>query len=121
VKDDYVRNATVVRVIDGDTLEADLDLGWRHTWRSSVRLAGLNARELRDPGGPEARDHLARLLPPGTQVVLRSIELDKFGRSLATVWEGKTNINRLLLEEGWAAPYDGHGLTSAHVPVWPRP
>lgn len=122
MKDDYTRNATVVRVIDGDTVALDVDLGFYVSVRMSCRLAGLNARELRDAGGPEARDHLARLLPVGQAVVVRSVEADKYaGRFIAVIVRNGESVNGRLLAEDWAAPYDGHGLTSEHVPPWPRP
>lgn len=121
MKDDYTRSAEVVRVIDGDTCIVNLDLGWDIYTRVPVRLAGLNARELHDPGGPEARDHLAHLLPVGSAVTLRSLQRDKYGRALAVLSAAGQNVNQRLLDEGWAAPYDGHGLTSDHVPTWPRP
>lgn len=76
----YTYAATVVRVIDGDTAILDVDLGFR-TWRrgGSFRVAAINARELHAEGGPEARDHLAALLPVGTVVTLTSVRPDKYG------------------------------------------
>lgn len=119
-RDEYVRAGIVGRVIDGDTVVVDLDLGWDIYTRVPVRLAGINARELRDPGGPEARDYLSRVLPENTAITVRSLDRDKYGRALAVIYLGTRNINERLLDEGWAAPYDGTGRTSDHVPAWPR-
>lgn len=121
MKPAYVYSATVLRVIDGDTVAAAVDLGFFVTVKMSLRLAGLNARELRDEGGPEARDHLAALLPVGTEVVVQSVKPDKYaGRADAVLIVSGRNLNQRLLAEGWAAPYTGQGLTSDHVPAWPR-
>ena len=87
-----------------------------------MRFAGINARELSDPGGPEARDRLAVLLPAGHHVTIRSVQADKYsGRVIAeVVMANGTDVGRYLLANGWAAPYDGRGKTSEHVPPWPR-
>ena len=47
----FIYNATVVRVIDGDTIECDLDLGMNLTARFPVRLLGVNAPELGTEAG----------------------------------------------------------------------
>lgn len=143
---DYTYSATVVHVHDGDTLVADIrlghigrgvataldrdygfhirrDAGWL-IWRRPIRLAGLNAIELAEPGGPEARDHLAGLLPnPGTTVILRTHldQLDLYERVLAVIWRvhSPNSINEQMIEDGYAAPWTGHGPRP--VPTWPIP
>src|SRR5205814_7565302 len=70
----YDYRATVVAVHDGDTVTLDVDLGYHLHQTGPYRLAGCNARELHAPGGAEARDHLAQLLPPGTEVTIRSLK-----------------------------------------------
>jgi hypothetical protein len=71
--------AFVVKITDGDTVELDVDLGFEITRRASFRLLGLNARELHDPGGREAKMNLTLLLPMGSAVLLTSVKNDKFG------------------------------------------
>lgn len=121
MKDTYTRSATVVRVIDGDTLVVDLSLGWDIFTTVPVRLAGLNAREHNVPGGPEATDHLREVLPIGTAVVLQSLARDKYGRALSVVLGPRGEVNASLIAEDWAAPWDGTGNKADHVPPWPRP
>jgi endonuclease YncB( thermonuclease family) len=118
--DSYTRAATVARVIDGDTVVVDLDLGFYVTVRMSCRLAGINAIELHSPGGPEAADNLRVLLPVGTAVTIQSIRPDKFaGRFDGVIYLGAgMSINGTLLATGWAAAWDGTGI--APVPPWPR-
>jgi hypothetical protein len=74
----YVYFAEVLDVHDSDTISVSVDLGFR-TWHHAahLRIAGISGRELSMPGGPEARDHLAGLLPIGARVVVRSIKADR--------------------------------------------
>lgn len=117
----YTYSATVLRVIDGDTVEVELSLGFFVYSRLSCRLYGCNAIELHDDGGPEARDHLAALLPVGSEIVVRSMSADKFaGRfdGLITLPNGR-DATSAMIEDGYAAPWDGHG--DRPVPAWPIP
>jgi micrococcal nuclease len=84
------QRATVVRVVDGNTLVVDYDDGSHR-----VRLLNVDTPETVDPGepvqclGPEATSFLRERLPPGTDVVLRFDEerLDRYGRELAGVFD----------------------------------
>jgi endonuclease YncB( thermonuclease family) len=118
----YRYSAVVVRVVDGDGLVVSVDLGWS-VWLHSqrIRLAGCNARELPEPGGVEARDHLAELLPAGTAVTLATVKIDRYGGRYdahVTLPDGRDLVS-LLIAAGWAAPWDGRGPRP--VPLWPRP
>ena len=118
----YTYRATVLEVHDGDTIKADLDLGL-NVWikGAALRLLGCNARELSEPGGTEARDHLSGILPVGTVVTLHTVKPDKFGgRYDAQVELGDgTDLVALLISTGWAAAWDGTGTKP--VPPWPIP
>lgn len=122
----YQYRSIIVRVIDGDTVEADVDLGFGFWMRStpknpvSFRLAGCNLREKHEPGGRQAREYVVSLLPAGTQVVLTSIVNDKYGgRYDARVnVAGVGDLAEHLIVEGWAAPWSGKGPRP--VPPWPR-
>jgi endonuclease YncB( thermonuclease family) len=78
----YEYKATVVRVIDGDTVLLDLDLGFYMIARMSCRLAGLNSIELSQPGGSAAKTHLASLLPAGAALAVTSVKADKYAGRL---------------------------------------
>jgi micrococcal nuclease len=97
-----------VRVIDGDTIVADLDLGW-HTWRHSehVRLVGIDAPERSDQARwIQAKSYVERLLPPGTEVLLISEELEKYGRTLGRiVLQDGRDVSGELVKAGLARPY----------------
>lgn len=117
----YRYSATVLGVPhDGDTFRASVDLGFGVAVANApFRLAGLNARELSMPGGPEARDNLAAILRPGSAVTLTSVKTDKYARYDAVILLGDgTNLNEWLIANDWAAAWNGKGVSP--VPPWPR-
>lgn len=87
----WTSRATVVRVIDGDTFDAEIDLGWGIWLRKGknslgrIRIFGWDAPELGTPEGEAAKVKAEALLPVGTKVWLASHDLDHFDRCLATV------------------------------------
>lgn len=112
-------SARLVRVIDGDTVEADVHVWPGHTVRVSVRLRGIDAPELRarceaeKMAALDARDKLAGLLASGAFHV-RNIDGDKFfGRVVADIEtpEGEAVVDRLIAT-GLARPYDGKARAS---------
>lgn len=122
MRDEYVRAATVVDVIDGDTVRLDVDLGFYVRVRLSCRLAGLNAPERNEPGGPEARTALAGILGTGVLTVT-SVRADKYagrfdGQLVVMQGQGVTWVNRWLIDQGYAVAWDGVGAKPS-VP-WPR-
>jgi micrococcal nuclease len=78
----YWYRCVLKRVIDGDTVVVDVDLGFE-VWQLGrvVRLAEVYAPELRSPGGAAAKQFTERLLAGG-QLLLHSRRKDKYGRAL---------------------------------------
>ena len=107
----YTYNAKVIRVIDGDTVVLDIDLGFTIHWKSSCRLYGINTPELnsRDKDEKlkalEAKNFLIQELPVGSDVVINSKKLDKYGRPLVEIMNNNININQELLVLGLAQEY----------------
>jgi micrococcal nuclease len=107
--DALIANATVMRDIDGDTV--DVRIGRR---RERVRLIGVNTPETVDPRrpvecfGPEAKQATKHLLPPGTPVRLeRDAEpRDDYGRLLVYLYRATDGrfINLDLVAQGFAVP-----------------
>lgn len=95
--------AKVVRVIDGDTFEAEYG-GNKH----SVRLLNVNTPETKHPNkmvgcqGPEATRFLEQKLPPGSAVTLRFDKepIDKYGRVLAAAFRGDEFVNASIARAG---------------------
>jgi micrococcal nuclease len=112
----YLYQAQVLRVIDGDTLVAELDLGFHTFRREPLRLLGVDAPELNsaDPAEKElaqkAKVELALLTlscDKGLLVRTRKDKQDKFGRYLADVFVPKADgtqlhVNTYMLENGFA-------------------
>lgn len=105
----YDYPATVLRVVDGDTVHLDVDLGFFIELHDrSVRIAHIDAPELSTDAGKAARDFAQTLLPVGTAVVLISHELDKYGRVLGTITlpDGR-DFGQVMLATDHAVPYEG--------------
>lgn len=99
--------ATVVRVVDGDTVEVERDGA-----PVTVRLLNVDTPETKHPNkavqclGPEATDLLESLLEPGDRVVLQYDQerTDRYGRTLAGVFEGDDLVNAEIARAGLGAP-----------------
>ena len=105
--------ATVVRVIDGDTIvvvipedsenPSDVPIA---TNLVTVRLVCIDAPESRQSGGRESRAQLKSLLPLGTVVEIKPTALDdRYGRRIGFVFYGRTNINSEQVATGNARFY----------------
>lgn len=108
----YVVPATVVRVVDGDTIHCNLDLGWGvFKIDSSVRLDLINAPEMITPEGKEARKFLMDALGPlPVQATVTSRSIDKYGRVLASVYVDKLgDLSQLMIAAGHAQAWGGRG------------
>ena len=110
----YHYKAKLVRVIDGDTIELDIDLGFSITIRQTVRLSDINTPELRskDPvekiNAQRAKSRLSELL--NSNPIMIKTEKDsreKFGRILGEIFIGDTSINQQMINEGLAVSYSG--------------
>ncbi len=112
----YKYNVNVVRVVDGDTVDVDIDLGfgvWLHKER--VRLMGIDTPESRTRDleekfyGLEAKKFLNTLLLE-CPVTLVSHEKGKFGRILGELFiYGNTDksVNQMMVDNFHAVPYNG--------------
>lgn len=107
----YHYKATVLRVIDGDTVWLRIDRGFREFFETPCRLSGLNAPELStgDPG-LAAKTWLAQRII-GKELYIRSNKLDKYGRPLVTIWEPAPeslgpagSVNAEMIAQGLAIP-----------------
>jgi micrococcal nuclease len=108
----YEYPATVVRIVDGDTIEAriDVDVGFGLTtsFTQPLRLAGINAPEVHGaskPAGLAAAAWLASQLPLGAVVTTRTDKpREKYGRYLATLYrDGEaTSLNEQMVAAGHA-------------------
>ena len=96
-----------MRVVDGDTVWLDVDLGFEIRRREDFRLYGINAPELSTPEGKAAAAWLTAKLPPGQVVTVQTLKdkREKYGRYLAAIVLGDVNLNAALVDAGHAVPY----------------
>jgi endonuclease YncB( thermonuclease family) len=107
--------ATVLRVIDGDSLVVRATIWLGQEVETTVRLLGVDTPELRGACGEErnlatrSRAFTARLADTGAEISLSDIQLGKFaGRVLArVVTAGGVDIGQALIDAGLARPYRG--------------
>jgi micrococcal nuclease len=111
----YEYNARLIRVIDGDTIDCSIDLGFNINMNERVRLKGINTPEIRTKDleekkkGLAAKDRVIELFE-GIEKFIIKTELDKkgkYGRILGTIIlpEWSTSLNEILLKEGHAVVY----------------
>ena len=113
----YEYRATIRRVVDGDTVDVTLDLGFNILYNSRIRLLGINTPESRTRDlqekklGLAAKERVKELCPVGSKVMLKTTKdgRGKFGRILGEIFvEGVVqSLNQLLVEEGHAVEYFG--------------
>jgi len=109
----YEYNAKLDRVLDGDTIDAMIDLGF-DTWvHKRIRLQGIDAPETRTRDLDEkaqgfiAKGRLTDLLEASNgEFVVISHGVGKYGRCLGTIIIENENINELLIKEGLAEVYE---------------
>lgn len=107
--------AIVIKVVDGDTVDVQVDLGFDTFRNVKLRLKGINTPETRTKdteektAGMAAKARLAQLIY-GLEVVVKTYKdrSEKYGRYLADIFldDGRC-VNSILLEEGYAKPYNG--------------
>jgi len=122
----YEYDCRIVRVVDGDTVDVDVDLGWS-TWRCGerIRLYGIDTPECRTRDAEEkaagllAKEFVEETLHVGGTYKLTTKEKGKFGRYLGVIMlSDKTSINAALVSEHLAVPYFGQSkvrVQEAHL------
>ena len=106
IDDVYTFKAKVVNVVDGDTIDCEIDLGFRISIKQRIRLARIDTPERKQDGFQAAKDYLhQRIL--GKQIILKISSRSKWGYYLGEIYLGDKNINQELVTEGHAVEYDG--------------
>jgi micrococcal nuclease len=112
----YVRK--VENVVDGDTIDVLIDLGFDILFQSRVRLAGIDTPESRTKDlkekalGLESKEYLKKALKDAKSVVIKTEKMDsseKYGRILGWVYiNGDTvSLNDMMINDGYAWGYLG--------------
>lgn len=110
-KDEYVRQAKLVSITDGDTVVLDTDLGCDIRITQKCRLSGINAPEKNTKAGKDAKAFLESLLKGHDEIVIKTYkdEKEKYGRYLAVIYlpDSTVSINQMMIDAGHAVPYNG--------------
>ncbi|MAG27714.1 hypothetical protein CMI47_19455 [Candidatus Pacearchaeota archaeon] len=108
----YEYNAKLIRIVDGDTLDAMIDIGFDVWVKKRIRLAGINAPESRTRDleekklGLKAKSRLAEVLDEANnEFRIISHGVGKYGRCLGEIFIGDVSVNSQLLEEGIVRKY----------------
>jgi micrococcal nuclease len=95
----YQYKAKLNRVIDGDTVNLTIDLGFRLTYTANCRLSGINAPEINTEQGKVSKVALIQMIE--SEFTIESTGLDKYGRPVVKIG----NINDKMVEGGYAKKY----------------
>ena len=107
---------SVDRVVDGDTVDISIDLGFDLTKKERVRLAGIDTPESRTKDlaekkmGYQAKDFLEMHLMEAKRLTVKTEKDGKYGRMLGWLYkteEDEMSINEIMVNKGYAWSYDG--------------
>ena len=108
----------VLKIVDGDTIDVDIDLGFNVSLAKRVRLAGIDTPESRTKDlvekayGIQSKEWLKRKLEFANNIIIKT-ELpdstEKYGRILGYLYidENSKSLNQSMIDEGYAWEYDG--------------
>ena len=118
-KDPYIyRVIKVLKVVDGDTIDADIDLGFDISLTKRVRLAGIDTPESRTTDlkekalGLEVKEWLKKRLEGAKDILIKTQlpdSTEKYGRILGKLYinNEETSLNEQMIDEGYAWSYMG--------------
>jgi len=121
----YNYKACINRVVDGDTIDVDIDLGFNiWLYNERVRLLGIDAppprsRDLEEKAaGLLSADVLSKLLPVDLDITVTIDILQprgKYGRIVGTVYKNGDNINHYMIDNNYAVSYNGGAKSNLKV------
>jgi endonuclease YncB( thermonuclease family) len=111
--------AKFLAIVDGDTVDMEIDLGFEVVTKQRIRLYGINAAEKNTQPGRDARQFVIDWATTfGPAFTLATVQTpkgtdarEKYGRYLGTITAASASdsLNSALVTAGLARPYDGHG------------
>jgi endonuclease YncB( thermonuclease family) len=102
----YIYKAELIRVVDGDTVDLIIDLGFDTSRKERFRLYGIDAPELRTEAGKAAKAWLMSVLQPLGFIYVQTIQLstkakrDKYGRFLAVLYDRFPQAGQIVAQPG---------------------
>ena len=112
------RVKSVNRIVDGDTIDVTIDLGFSININQRVRVAGIDSPEKRTRDaaekalGLDATERMTKLLEKAQELIIKTAvegSMGKYGRVLGWLFVGEEDIslNEQMINEGFAWKYDG--------------
>jgi micrococcal nuclease len=119
----YIYKAELIRVVDGDTVDLVIDLGFDTQRKERFRLYGIDAPEMNTAAGKEAKAWLIGILGPYGAIYVQTIQLstkakrDKYGRFLAVLYDdlGDIDANRAMKTPVSPASINAKMITEGHA------
>ena len=122
----YTYNATIDRVVDGDTVDLNIDLGFDVWVKKRVRLHHVDTPEKRTRDllekvfGQFASDFVSVALHKAKKMIIKTTidgSTDKYGRVLGEIWcdDDATSINDQLIEKRYAVKYEGQNKSDVEL------
>ena len=117
----------VTKVVDGDTIDVILDMGFNILYKERVRLFGIDTPESRTRDltekkyGLKSKEFLKKTLSSASHIVIKTYKGDekgKFGRILGDIWCDGVSVNKLMYKVGHAVEYYGQNkklVEAAHL------
>jgi micrococcal nuclease len=117
----YIYKAELIRVVDGDTVDLIIDLGFDTLRRERFRLYGIDAPEMRTKEGKEAKAWLIGVLGPPEPIYVQTIQLstkakrDKYGRFLAVLFSDLATVTLVIRNSIHPASINAKMITEGHA------
>jgi micrococcal nuclease len=102
----YEYNAQIINVIDGDTLDLKVDLGFYTFIENRFRLPRINTPELSTLEGISAKEFVQQFTGVSCIIQTTKNPKDKYGRFLAEIFVGGINLSDELIRLGYAKPWE---------------
>jgi micrococcal nuclease len=102
----YSFSGVIYNVVDGDTVDAELDLGFKLKIRQRMRLAGIDTPERGQEGYSEATEYL-KYLVLNKPLFFITYKQSKFGYYLCDIRCEGNYVNQIMIDKGFAKQYNG--------------
>jgi micrococcal nuclease len=117
----YIYKAELVRVVDGDTVDLIIDLGFDTSRKERFRLYGIDAPEVNTLAGKAAKAWLEDALMPLGAIYVQTIQLetkakrDKYGRFLAVLFDKLPTLDPIMRESIHPASINAKMIIQGHA------
>lgn len=111
----YHYKIEILRVVDGDTVDVLIDLGFKTYKKERIRLSEINASEMNSKDEGErtqaqlAKEFLSKILPLGLKCFMTSISYDRYGRIVGNIFHDpkkpESTVSKVLLEQKLVKTY----------------